>query len=137
MRLLISGSFRRSSVTVATNREGRRLPKSGRASHHRAMGAGDDAGGTNASQESRPQLRSRVLFGYMLREILTAYGTPTLSLDWNGTLTKWGAMAVTHTKAEEFRRLAQECRATAQTLSTEQARAEMLAMADVCDPVVA
>ena len=46
-------------------------------------------------------------------------------------------MAVTHTKAEEFRRLAQECRATAQTLSTEQARAEMLAMADVCDPVVA
>ncbi len=73
----------------------------------------------------------------MLREILTAYGTPTLSLDWNGTPTKWGAMAVTHTKAEEFRRLAQECRATAQTLSTEQARAEMLAMADVCDPVVA
>ena len=48
-----------------------------------------------------------------------------------------GAMAVTRTKAEEFRRLAQECRATAQTLSTEQARAEMLAMADVCDPVAA
>ena len=46
-----------------------------------------------------------------------------------------GAMAVTRTKAEEFRRLAQECRATAQTLSTEQARAEMLAMADVCDHV--
>jgi len=46
-------------------------------------------------------------------------------------------MAVTRTKAEEFRRLAQECRATAQTLSTEQARAEMLAMADVCDPVAA
>jgi hypothetical protein len=46
-------------------------------------------------------------------------------------------MAVTRTKAEEFRRLAQECRATAQTLSTEQARAEMLAMADVCDRVVA
>jgi pyruvate-formate lyase len=48
-----------------------------------------------------------------------------------------GAMAVTRTKAEEFRRLAQECRATAQTLSTEQARAEMLAMADVCDHVAA
>ena len=46
-----------------------------------------------------------------------------------------GAMAVTHTKAEEFRRLAQECRATAQTLSTEQARAEMLA--EVCDRVAA
>ena len=46
-------------------------------------------------------------------------------------------MAVTRTKAEEFRRLAQECRATAQTLSTEQARAEMLAMADVCDRVAA
>ena len=73
----------------------------------------------------------------MLREILTAYGTPTLSLGWNGTLTKWGAMAVTRTKAEEFRRLAQECRATAQTLSTEQARTEMLAMAEVCDRVAA
>ena len=48
-----------------------------------------------------------------------------------------GAMAVTRTKAEEFRRLAQECRATAQILSTEQARAEMLAMADVCDRVAA
>jgi pyruvate-formate lyase len=48
-----------------------------------------------------------------------------------------GAMAVTRIKAEEFRRLAQECRATAQTLSTEQARAEMLAMADVCDRVAA
>jgi hypothetical protein len=47
-----------------------------------------------------------------------------------------GAMAVTRTKAEEFRRLAQECRATAQTLSTEQARAEM-AIADVCDRVTA
>ena len=46
-------------------------------------------------------------------------------------------MAVTRNKAEEFRRLAQECRATAQTLSTEQARAEMLAMADVCDRVAA
>jgi len=46
-------------------------------------------------------------------------------------------MAMTRTKAEEFRRLAQECRATAQTLSTEQARAEMLAMADVCDRVAA
>jgi pyruvate-formate lyase len=46
-------------------------------------------------------------------------------------------MAVTRTKVEEFRRLAQECRATAQTLSTEQARAEMLAMADVCDRVAA
>jgi hypothetical protein len=44
-------------------------------------------------------------------------------------------MAVTRTKAEEFGRLAQECRATAQTLSTEQARAEMVAMADVCDRV--
>ena len=66
---------------------------------------------------------------------MTAYGTPTLSLGSNGRLTKWGAMAVTRTKAEEFRRLAQECRATAQTLSTEQARAEMLAMADVCDRV--
>jgi len=44
---------------------------------------------------------------------------------------------VTRTKPEEFRRLAQECRATAQTLSTEQARAEMLAMADVCDRVAA
>jgi pyruvate-formate lyase len=31
--------------------------------------------------------------------------------------------------------LAQECRATALTLSTEQARAEMLTMADVCDRV--
>ena len=38
-----------------------------------------------------------------------------------------GAMAVTRTKVEEFRRLAQECRA----------RAEMLAMADVCNPVAA
>ena len=46
-------------------------------------------------------------------------------------------MAVTRTKAEEFRRLAEECRATAQTLSTEQARAEMLGMADVCDRVAA
>jgi hypothetical protein len=45
--------------------------------------------------------------------------------------------AETRTKAEEFLRLAQECRATAQTLSTEQARAEMLAMADVCDRVAA
>ena len=41
------------------------------------------------------------------------------------------------TKSEEFRRLAQECRATALTLSTEQARAEMLAMAEVCDRVAA
>jgi hypothetical protein len=48
-----------------------------------------------------------------------------------------GTMAVTRTKAEEYRRLAQECRATAQTLSTEQARAEMLAMAEVCDRVAA
>jgi pyruvate-formate lyase len=46
-------------------------------------------------------------------------------------------MAVTRTKAEVFGRLAQECRATAQTLSTEQARAEMVAMADVCDRVAA
>jgi pyruvate-formate lyase len=44
-------------------------------------------------------------------------------------------MAVTRTEAEEFQRLAEECRAMAQTLSTEQARAEMLAMADVCDRV--
>ena len=44
---------------------------------------------------------------------------------------------MTRTKPEEFRRLAQECRATAQTLSTEQARAEMLAMADVCDRAAA
>jgi len=78
-----------------------------------------------------------VLFWIHLREILTGFGTPTQSLGWNGTLTKWGAMVVTRTKAEEFRRLAQECRATAQTLSTEQARAEMLAMADACDPVAA
>jgi hypothetical protein len=42
-------------------------------------------------------------------------------------------MTVTRTKSEEFQRLAQECRATAQILSTEQARAEMLAMAEVCD----
>jgi hypothetical protein len=48
-----------------------------------------------------------------------------------------GAMAVTRTKVEEFRFLAQECRATALTLSTEQARAEMLPMADVCDRVAA
>jgi hypothetical protein len=47
-----------------------------------------------------------------------------------------GTMTVTRTKSEEFRRLAQECRATAQTLSTEQARTEMLAMAEVCDRVV-
>jgi pyruvate-formate lyase len=46
-------------------------------------------------------------------------------------------MIVTRTKAEEFRRLAQECRATALILSTEQARAEMLAMADVCDRMAA
>ena len=46
-------------------------------------------------------------------------------------------MAVTRTKMEEFRRLAQECRATALMMSTEQARAEMLAMADVCDRVAA
>jgi pyruvate-formate lyase len=46
-------------------------------------------------------------------------------------------MAVTRAKAEEFRRLAEECRAMAQTLSTDHARAEMLAMADVCDRVVA
>jgi hypothetical protein len=59
-------------------------------------------------------------------------GTRTLSLGWNRRLTKW-EMAVTGTKPEEFRRLAQECRATAQTVSTEQARAEMLAMAEVCD----
>jgi len=44
---------------------------------------------------------------------------------------------VVRTKSEEFRRLAQECRATALTLSTEQARAEMLAMAEVCDRVAA
>jgi len=44
---------------------------------------------------------------------------------------------VTRTKMEEFRRLAQECRATALILSTEQARAEMLAMADVCERVAA
>ena len=48
-----------------------------------------------------------------------------------------GTMTVTRPKSEEFRRLAQECRATAQTLSTEQARIEMLAMAEVCDRVVA
>jgi hypothetical protein len=48
-----------------------------------------------------------------------------------------GTRAGARTKPEEFRRLAQECRATAQTLSTEQARAEMLAMADVCDRVAA
>jgi hypothetical protein len=42
-------------------------------------------------------------------------------------------MAVTGNKSEAFRRLAQECRATAQSVSTEQARAEMLAMAEVCD----
>jgi hypothetical protein len=47
------------------------------------------------------------------------------------------AMAVTRTDPEEWRRLARECRATAQTLSTEQARAEMLAMADVCDRLAA
>jgi hypothetical protein len=46
-------------------------------------------------------------------------------------------MIVTRTKAEEFRRLTQERRATALILSTEQARAEMLAMADVCDRVAA
>jgi pyruvate-formate lyase len=46
-------------------------------------------------------------------------------------------IAVMRTKSEEFRRLAQECRVTAQTLSTEQARAEMLAMAEVCDRVAA
>jgi pyruvate-formate lyase len=48
-----------------------------------------------------------------------------------------GTIAVMRTKSEEFRRLAQECRVTAQTLSTEQARAEMLAMAEVCDRVAA
>ena len=48
-----------------------------------------------------------------------------------------GRMAVMRTKSEEFRRLAQECRATALTLSTEQARAEMLAMAEVCESVAA
>ena len=44
---------------------------------------------------------------------------------------------MTGTKPDEFRRLAQECRATAQTVSTEQARAEMLAMAEVCDRAAA
>ena len=63
-------------------------------------------------------------------------GTPTLSLGWNGRLTKW-EMAVTRTKSEEFRRLAEECRAMAQTVSTEQARAEMLAMAEVCNRAAA
>jgi pyruvate-formate lyase len=63
-------------------------------------------------------------------------GTRTLSLGWNRRLTK-GEMAVTGTKPDEFRRLAQECRATAQTVSTEQARAEMLAMAEVCDRAAA
>jgi hypothetical protein len=48
-----------------------------------------------------------------------------------------GTMTVTRTKSEEFRRLAQECRATAQTLCTEQARTEMLAMAEVCDRLAA
>ena len=48
-----------------------------------------------------------------------------------------GTMAVARTKAEEYRHLAQECRATAQTLSTEQARVEMLAMGEVCDRVAA
>jgi pyruvate-formate lyase len=46
-------------------------------------------------------------------------------------------MGMPMTRTKEFRRLAQECRVTAQTLSTEQARAEMLAMADVCDRVAA
>jgi pyruvate-formate lyase len=55
----------------------------------------------------------------------------------NAMLAQQRATDVTRTKAEEFLRLAQECRATAQTLSTEQARAEMLAMADVCDRVAA
>jgi hypothetical protein len=48
-----------------------------------------------------------------------------------------GGHGVTRTKAEEFRCLAQECRATAETLSTELARTEMLAMANVCDRVAA
>jgi hypothetical protein len=40
-------------------------------------------------------------------------------------------MAVTRIKAEEYRRLAQECLATARTVSTEEARANLLAMAQV------
>jgi hypothetical protein len=36
-------------------------------------------------------------------------------------------------RAEEYRRLAQECRATARTLSSEEARNDMLAQADVWD----
>ena len=36
-------------------------------------------------------------------------------------------------RAEEYRRLAQECRATARTLSSEEARNDMLAQVDVWD----
>lgn len=38
---------------------------------------------------------------------------------------------MTRSRAEEYRRLAQECRATAGTTSTEEGRAHLLAMAQV------
>jgi hypothetical protein len=40
-------------------------------------------------------------------------------------------MAVTRSTAEEYRRLAQECRAMARSVSTEEARAALLEMAQV------
>jgi hypothetical protein len=46
-------------------------------------------------------------------------------------------VAVTRTKADEYRRLARECRATMRTLSTEEARAHMLAMAEVWERLAA
>jgi Holliday junction resolvase-like predicted endonuclease len=39
--------------------------------------------------------------------------------------------SVTRTKAEEYRRLAQECLAMARTVSTEEARADLMTMAQV------
>ena len=40
-------------------------------------------------------------------------------------------MAVTRTRAEEYRRLAQECLAASRTVSTEEARTSLVAMAQV------
>jgi len=40
-------------------------------------------------------------------------------------------MVVTRSRAEAYRRLAQECRATARNVSTEEGRANLLAMAQV------
>jgi hypothetical protein len=52
------------------------------------------------------------------------------SPDWYSN-TKRGVTAVTQSQAEEYRRLARACRGLAETLSTEEGRAHLAAMAEV------